>query len=206
MFLARCACSEPQAMYYETVGAIREYMESVSRPPVPADALMADHRELCMEEAEMARSRGVWPLWQMGLAPDMSYLCTENEKQYLDTYASEWEARTGTPAAEDPDCFFNLQDNPANRLSWSMNGRIPRFRHSGGKIYHPESGRFMTRRERLACLGIPVYECMATAARSPVILLESKAAAAMAGNAWHCCNAGLVMLVAMSCVESLAYA
>jgi hypothetical protein len=112
-----------------------------------------------------------------------------------------WRIHTGLPPEEDANAAFNLGDNPDNRLCWSAAGRIPAFRRSAGRVWFAREKRWLTDSERLACLGFPVTESLARAAKCPRLHMDSKQASHMAGNAWHVGNAGLVLTVALSCVE-----
>ena len=129
------------------------------------------------------------------------YLLTPSELNHLQQYEANWLSRTGVCAHHDMDAFFNLQDNPEKFVSWSINGKLPAFRRSQGKVWHACSKRWLTGKEKLASLGFPVFRSMAEAAGCPLFAVDvDNDAGAMAGNAWHLHNAGLVLLAALSSV------
>ena len=63
----------------------------------------------------------------------MTYLLAPCELEHLRKYEEAWELRFGIPARDCDQAFFNLGDNPDNRLTWSAAGRIPGFRKSAGR-------------------------------------------------------------------------
>ena len=129
------------------------------------------------------------------------YLLTPSEVVNLGHFEEMWLEQTGLPAQECPDAFFNLKDNPHERAMWSLNGKLPAFRARGGRIWNPHRRRWLTSREMLACLGYPTMYSLAAAGRCPVFQADGPHASKMAGNAWHMHCAGVVLLVALSCVE-----
>jgi len=104
---------------------------------------------------------------------------TDAEAEYTVEYERAWAEHVGIQASYDMDCFFNLGDNPTNRLSWSAGGRLPGFRKSAGKLWHPASRRFLTDNERLATLGFPVYPPLAEAGRTSLLVVHWHARAAL---------------------------
>ena len=130
-------------------------------------------------------------------------LLSPSEKKHLKLYEQKWFAKYKVRASDSPNCVFLLSDNPQKRCTWTRcGGKLPCFKKSGGKLWIPNKGRWMTAHEKLCSLGYPVNEMMAKAAGCQLLEVESPHLHAMAGNAWHICNAGMVMVAALACVET----
>ena len=131
------------------------------------------------------------------------HLLSIGEKQRLDAYIQLYIRQFRVHPSADPNCIFTLSDNPLERCVWSAgSGRLPCFRTNGGKQWSCYLGRWLTSRELLACMGVPVYPHLASMAGVPVVHVESgPAAAKMVGNMYHIATAGSVMLACLVSVR-----
>lgn len=205
-----CTCNETcertadiEAVYRCVVTAIRDNFLRRSRCAEPRDAIIADDSEVLAEEIKTAESKGIRP--QCGTlmrSPCLSYLLSPSEKLHLVLYHILWFELFGVQAQHDPNAIFNLADNPLNRVSWSACGKLPGFRRSAGRYWHASSRRWLTDKERLAALGLPVYQALASATKCDVLHVNEASAKNMAGNAWHAQVASLVLMVSWACVRT----
>jgi hypothetical protein len=164
----------------------------------PHDALMAPNAEISAEHARaksrvLKRSKRRSNTFRSLLAP--------SERKFLSVYIRKWKARFGIHPRCDRNCFFMLSDNPDRTPTWSAHGRLPAFKKSAGKLWSESAERWLTPLERMAALGFPVYPRLAQAAQCPVLEFEFQSLSAMAGNAWHCANAGMVLMCALACTQ-----
>jgi len=166
-----------------------------------SDCWLADMAEIMAEASQLCHLRGI----PMHLAmQDMTSLLTAHEHQRLAAYMAMWQARFGHDAATDPTAVFNLADNPENGfVTWSASsGRIPGLRTNGGKLWVPCLGRWLTTKEQLAAMGVPVYPSLAAAAQVPLVPVSpGPEAKLMLGNMMHIASVGTALLVAMSCAQ-----
>ena len=58
----------------------------------------------------------------------------------------------------------------------------------------------MTKKERLACMGFPVYGTLASAARVPIDDIATMAPSSCIGNAMHVANVGCAIAMLCSCI------
>lgn len=115
----------------------------------------------------------------------------------------KYRERIGPHPQSDDDFFIFLGDTPSKRLCWSARSRkIPTFRRNNGKMFHLKSQSWLTPRDRLACLGLPVTSATATAMGVPIIPVKDRLrAGSVAGNSFHFATAACVQLVALSCYK-----
>ena len=123
-----------------------------------------------------------------------------SESKHLVLYSQLWKRKFGKDPRRMPSAFFNLGDNPEQRLCWSASGRLPGFRRTAGKLWSPWADRWLTGKERLAALGFPVYADMAASAQCQPFSISGQFIKHEAGNSWYVGSAGLVLLVSLSCV------
>ena len=116
-------------------------------------------------------------------SPNWSYLLTEKQAQYKQTYEEKLNTQT---AAHSGLAVFNLGDNPNNRLSWGKS-RLPTFKRNAGKYWSDSLGRWLVSSERSLAMGFPVDNVLCTA---PQI-----------GNAMHVGNVGMVMATVLACLK-----
>jgi len=178
-------------------------MRSVDLPLLLSDCWLADIDEILSEATPLCQLRGVPMLLAL---QDMTTLLTDHEHQRLAAYMAMWQDRFGHSADMDPAAVFNLADNPNNGfVTWSASsGRIPGLRTNGGKLWVPFLRRWLTTKEQLAAMGVPVYPILAAAARVPLVHVSpGPEAKLMLGNMMHIASVGIALLVAMACGRPL---
>jgi len=168
-----------------------------------SDCFLATAEELCAEIWPLCVRRGV----NLNDAlRNMTLLLTEDEYSRLQLYLEHWQVRFGCHASQCPSAVFNLCDNPASgRVTWSAaSGRIPGLRTNAGKLWSPMLQRWLTTKELLAAMGLPVYPALAAAAGVPLLEVQPGAEARhMLGNMMHIASVGTAMLIALSCARPL---
>ena len=126
-------------------------------------------------------------------------LLTACQAEYLDRYIAMWQTKHVQRPEETPSCVFDLGDAPEYRgVPTILQLRTLRLRHS--ILWSPLHGRWMTRREKAACMGFPVYDDLARKARVPLDVSTVKCSAAI-GNAMHVANIGTVLLATMFSID-----
>ena len=103
---------------------------------------------------------------------------------------------------DDPDLFYFLGDNPWARRCFSAQGVLPTLRTNAGLLWSPCRARWMTARERMACVGCPVCPDLAEAAgvpewRPPPGVPVNQ----LVGNATHAAVVTLALVLALSCTR-----
>ena len=79
-------------------------------------------------------------------------------------------------------------------------GRIPGLRTHNAKYWVPFLGRWLTNKELLASMGVPVYPSLAQAAGVALIAVRpGPAARHMLGNMMHVAFVGSVIACALAC-------
>ena len=133
----------------------------------------------------------------------LHYLLNDRELRGLSYVCRLYKATFGREATKDPDLFVHLGDNPEKYLNWSArSGKIPTFRRTSGKMYHPQSETWLSPRDKLACLGFPVVPQAAVSMGVPVLpVLDNRRAHSIAGNSFHFATASVVQLVALCCYK-----
>ena len=163
-----------------------------------SDCWLADDNEVMMEIDCLCRSRHMPVAFALH---NMAMLLSPGEQRRLFVYTAMWAKRFGQPCSTDQRAVFNLADNPeAGYVTWSgASGRIPGLRTNGGKLWVPYLRRWLTTKEQLAAMGVPVYPCLAIAAGVPCIKVHpGPDARLMLGNMMHIASVGCAMLVALS--------
>lgn len=184
-------------------GNIKLVMRSLHLSLQLSDCFLADMEEIKLEARPLCHLRGV-PM-HMALQ-NMTSLLTEHEQQRLAAYMALWLDRFGHDATTDQSAVFNLADNPdSGFVTWSgSSGRIPGLRTNGGKLWVPFLGRWLTTKEQLAAMGVPVYSSLAVAAQVPLVPVSpGPEAKLMLGNMMHIASVGTALLVAMACAQPL---
>jgi hypothetical protein len=168
-----------------------------------SDCWLADDNEVVMEIEGLCQTRNVPPAFALR---NMAMLLSPGEQRRLIVYMALWAKRFGQPSSMDTRAVFNLADNPeAGYVTWSgASGRIPGLRTNGGKLWVPYLGRWLTTKEQLAAMGVPVYPCLAIAAGVPCVPVNpGPDAKLMLGNMMHIASVGTAMLIALSCARPL---
>jgi hypothetical protein len=133
-------------------------------------------------------------------------LLSDSERTYLDAYNKKW-AEEGFPAIYGfphlvPWLAYNLGDSGTTRATWTaVSTRLPTFRRNFQLYYFPAFRRWMTPRERLCAMGIPVFHDLAEAAGADTIFLDADASNQFAGNAMHFPNIALVVVAFLASVR-----
>jgi hypothetical protein len=133
---------------------------------------------------------------------NMSMLLSPGEAQRLEAYEALWLQRFGILASWSDWAIFNLADNPDGGFTtWSAaSGRIPGLRTHNAKYWVPFLGRWLTNKELLASMGVPVYPSLAQAAGVPLVAVRpGPAARHMLGNMMHVASVGSVIACALAC-------
>ena len=83
---------------------------------------------------------------------------------------SLYKHKFGRNPLTDENLVLNLSDNPERRLCWSAtSGALPTFRTNSKRIYHICREQWMTPRDRLAALGLPVSPGVALSMGVPIL-------------------------------------
>ena len=168
-----------------------------------SDCWLADDNEVLMEIEGLCQTRNLPAAFALH---HMAMLLSPGEHRRLIAYMAMWSDRFGHCSTTDKRAVFNLADNPeAGYVTWSgASGRIPGLRTNGGKLWVPYLGRWLTTKEQLAAMGVPVYSCLAMAAGVPCVPVHpGHEAKLMLGNMMHIASVGTAMLVALSCGRPL---
>ncbi|CAL1140451.1 unnamed protein product [Cladocopium goreaui] len=123
------------------------------------------------------------------------------EREAVRYAGSLYKEKFGKDPTEDPNLFLNLSDNPKTFLSWSAtSGRLPTFRTNSTRFYNFQREQWMTSRDRLSALGLPVTPSTALAMGVPTLPVQDDArASSICGNSFHFSSATVAQMVAMSC-------
>lgn len=134
------------------------------------------------------------------------YLLNQRESKALRFVKNLYKKRFQTDPMKDEHLFAFLGDNPEKRLCWSATSRkVPTFRMNTGRMYHVPSDTWMTGRDKLACLGLPVSAGQALAMGVPILpVSDPQRASKVAGNSFHFSSVSVVALVALVCFTPTA--
>ena len=175
----------------------------------PKDYLVAEPWEVTLEDmAVINRRRVTWTPSAVGEDVDLRGLLNAREKQALRQYEAEYRRRFAKDPSADKNLVVFLGDNPSYSLVWSaLSKRIPTLRMNSktGFLWVPALNRWLVARERLATLGWPVTQDMASGMGAPMV--ESRdylRPAELAGNAMSLPCVGLAQLLALSCFAPMA--
>ncbi|CAL1150917.1 unnamed protein product [Cladocopium goreaui] len=167
---------DPIQMYAK----VKEYVQSFVRTE-PKDYWVSTTAEY-VKEAEKTAKRE---------RESVSYVC--------DLYAHKF----GKNPQADSNLIVNLSDNPKKRLSWSgTSGSLPTFRTNSNRFYSIAREQWMTPRDRLSALGLPVTPEASLSMGVPMLpVADDLRASSVAGNSFHFGNATTVQFVALSCYK-----
>lgn len=102
---------------------------------------------------------------------------------------------------QDPtdDLCFYLGDNPTFAVTWSADSmKEPCFRNPNGLYWIPSKKRWVTIREKLDCLALPVDPVYSQAIGVPLLpCRDSHRAASLISNSMHLIFVALVTLVGL---------
>ena len=126
---------------------------------------------------------------------------TEPQQGYLAILSKQWQRKHGVAPDSSQRCVFDLGDSPLYKAPGD-GAMLPTLRKRSTPWWSPQRGRWMTPREKAACMGFPVYPDLARAARVAVDEITGRdSTAASIGNAMHVASVGLVILAALAAVE-----
>ncbi len=135
---------------------------------------------------------------------DWTPLLSKSERENLEAYMQRWKEDRHDEAGDNANVCFQLSQNALVRPSMtSKQGQLPTFRStSSTRMWVPSKKRWMTGREKLACLGFKVFPTHAAAAGVPVwdssVVTQPHA---RAGNTMHVVNIGVAMAAVLLCVQ-----
>ena len=131
----------------------------------------------------------------------LEYLLNARERRGLRFVCRLYSQRFGRCARQDRNLFVHLGDNPQKYLCWSaVSNSIPTFRRGSGRMFHPATGVWMTPRDKLAALGMPVTPGTSCSMGVPILpVADISRASSIAGNSFHFATAAVVQLVALTC-------
>ena len=124
---------------------------------------------------------------------------SDGQRASLLVYTEMWQSRHGRHPAGSAECVFDLGDTPAFK-GLPNTSVLPTLRRRASPWWSPMHGRWMIGRERAACMGFPVYEDLAAAARVPLDTATARHTSAV-GNCMHVANIGAVILAALCSAE-----
>lgn len=135
----------------------------------------------------------------------MTSLLLTREKKVVSHLMQKYRNLWRRDPKKDKDLFMYLGDNPRNRVTWTaVSRKISTFRVGCGKHWHCASNRWLTGREKLACLGYPVTPDAAHAMGCPVLPIRcTKRASQLAGNCMHFNNVAVMQLLCLSCFQKV---
>ena len=178
------------------------------------DCWLADGLELMEELSPLCHRRGLPMSSVLHVSHDnthahvrgMRLLLTHGELMRLNAYEHRWLQAYGHHACTNPDAVFNLGDNPmSGHCTWSgTSGSLPGLRTGAQKYWVPYLGRWLTCKELLACMGLPVYPSLAITAGVPMVYVKpGRQARHMLGNMMHAASIGAMQMLALSCARPM---
>ena len=96
---------------------------------------------------------------------------------------------------------FDLSQRPDRQVIFE--GVLPTFRSSSSLVWSPARKRWLTFRERAACMGYPVYPDLSASAMVELDTATLEGPRYAIGNAMHVANVGAVLAVALMATEPL---
>ena len=132
---------------------------------------------------------------------DLEYLLTRRERDALGVCCYQYFSKYGKRAQEDEDLMVFLGDDPNYSLTWTATSKkVPCFRNNSGLFWVPSRGRWLTVKEKLGCLGMPVDPECSTAMSVPMLACkDTHRSGTLVGNSMHLSNIALVELVVLVC-------
>lgn len=138
--------------------------------PLLRDCMMASPADLREElQAHCAKRHLAQPKGPLSTV-DWSQLLNDREKRAVCVYHTLWTRKFHTDAHKDKAAIFHLGDNPWSRPVMGYD-TLPSVRTNGGLCWHPASRRWLTPREKLCALGMPVYPLLAASAGVPPVVV-----------------------------------
>ena len=130
---------------------------------------------------------------------DCEYLLTPTQTLYLESNIELWKAKKHRDSALDPECVFDLSQNPACRMCTSASGALPTLRHSGSLLWSPYHRRWILAIELAAASGFAVRSSQSDAAlMSQDIITAAHASVRDLGNGIHVGQVGMVLCACLT--------
>ena len=107
----------------------------------------------------------------------------------------------GRDVASEMALCFDLTQNTNRQVVFD--GVLPTFRSSRNLLWSPARKRWLTFRERAACMGYPVYPDLAASAMIELDTATLEGPRYAIGNSMHVANVGAVLAVALMATEPL---
>ena len=172
----------------------------------PRDIVRADPEEVAAE------AQGLWSRRRGRLRPPRAHrnsgapgahqLLNAREQAAVAWCDEEYWQKYRQDPRNDPDLFYFLGDNPWARRCFSAQGVLPTLRTNAGLLWSPSLARWLTARERMACMGYPVYPDLAEAAGVPEWRPPPGAPVhQLVGNAMHTAVVTLALVLALCCTR-----
>ena len=183
-----------------TAGNLQELYDEVSSQFTydisewPSWVWRASQNELLEEENRARQSARLEPLATP--SSDWSYLLSDKQRGVLKQAETSWANKYSRAAHEDPMCVLDISQSSA-RLHLGR-GVLPTLRTHSERIWSSARKRWLTVKERLACMGYPVYEDLAAAARVPLDTISPTGPRFSPGNAMHVANLGIIVMVVLA--------
>lgn len=132
---------------------------------------------------------------------NMQYLLNFRERAAVQYACKLYRKKFRHDPCKQENLFIHLGDNPWSRLCWSgSSGKLPTFRTRSGRIYNPMRRVWLTPKDKLAALGLPVTPGSALALGVPILpVADDLRASSIAGNSFHFASATVAQFVALSC-------
>ena len=166
----------------------------------PHHAFLSNSHDVWTEELRLAQRRDRQPCLQLPGFTNWYYLLTANEQAGLYLY-QRLQAMLHCPLTDPLDAVYNLGDNPASRLCWSVTSNcIPTYRRAATIFWIARLCRGMTTQEKLATLGWPVFPQLANADLEHFCPAPDDGRH-MLGNAMHLASVTTVLMSALACTR-----
>ena len=194
---ASCRVVRDVLLTYQTV------TEQLRKPEATAaDLFTATADEIRLEEEEQCRVRRLVPRY----CGDLQYALHPTLQKYIRGFDfMYWSEYNDLPSVVEY-LLYNLQDNPNGRKTWSaVSRRMPSLRRDSRFVWSPFHRRWLSFYERMAALGFPIYPEAAVAAGVAQFLPPDRDVSTqqMIGDTIHVANIGIVIGIALACVEFL---
>jgi site-specific DNA-cytosine methylase len=164
-------------------------------------AFRASAQELLAEENAARQRRELDSLAEhAGPSTDWTYLLTEHQRRTLEAHRKHYTAQHGTDPALDECCTVDLSQS-AERQGSASRETLATFRRNSGRIWSTARRRWLTPRERAACMGYAVYDDLAAAAGVKLDTAVEQGPLYAIGNAMHVANLGCVLMTCLVAAE-----
>lgn len=136
---------------------------------------------------------------------NFKWLMTKREQEAVKSAGRIYKRRFCAAPTSDQNLIVHIGDNPKKYLCWSgVSKRIPTLRLASGKYWHYASRRWLTTREKLASLGLPVSPGCALSMSVPILPVKDwRRALTLAGNSMHLGNILMVSMIALACCRKI---